>query len=178
MMAGGRRVLLPRRCVATPLAADARATVRSLGGATMGTAWRVMLVDSADVDLTALRQDIEALFDAIVAAMSTWEDTSEISRFNRAPAGSVHTLSHDFFTVLDKALQIAAETDGCFDPTIGPAVRAWGFGPAELSTLSAGVAERVAREARRVRCRSCCLPCQPPLCATDNIVDIIDRQHR
>jgi thiamine biosynthesis lipoprotein len=176
MIAGERRVLLPRRCVATPPAAGAHAAVQSLGGATMGTAWRVMLVEPAQIDLGTLRQDIEALFDAIIAAMSTWEETSEICRFNRAPAGRAHTLSPDFFTVLDKALQIAAETDGWFDPTLGNSVCAWGFGPPDAScpgtiaydrrdarpTLSAGVAERVAREARRVRCRSRCLPCHPP----------------
>lgn len=31
--------------------------------------------------------------------------------------------------MLDCALKIAAETDGAFDPTIGPLVNLWGFGP-------------------------------------------------
>ena len=129
MIAGERRVLLPRRCVVDPVPAGARAGIRSLGGTTMGTDWRVTLVETArPMDLGALRQRIEVLFTDIIAAMSTWDESSEISRFNRAPAGTVQTLSGAFCAVLEAAMRIAGETDGCFDPTIGPAVRAWGFG--------------------------------------------------
>lgn len=128
MIAGERRVLLPRRCVADPVPPGAQTAIRSLGGATMGTAWRVVLVEPAQVDWQALERDIESLFAAIIAAMSTWDNASEISRFNRASAGTAQCLSHDFFVVLVRALEIAAETDGCFDPTVGPAVCAWRFG--------------------------------------------------
>ncbi|MPY73775.1 MAG: FAD:protein FMN transferase [Alphaproteobacteria bacterium] len=147
MIAGERRVLLPRRCVAAPAPADKRYGIRSLGGVTMGTTWRVMLVEPAhSVDPDMLRRSIATLFASIIAAMSTWEASSEISRFNRAPAGTAQSLSHDFFVVLDKALQIAAETNGCFDPTVGSAVCAWGFGPQPASTFPA--------DARHARCRA------------------------
>src|SRR5690606_10699828 len=71
---------------------------------------------------------VQARLDAIVAQMSSWEPESNLSRFNRAPAGSWHALPDDFFTVMDCALQVARDSDGAFDPAIGALVGAWGFG--------------------------------------------------
>ncbi|HEY0269072.1 MAG TPA: FAD:protein FMN transferase, partial [Methyloradius sp.] len=40
-----------------------------------------------------------------------------------------HHVPAHFSRVLECALEIAADTDGAFDPTIGPLVNLWGFGP-------------------------------------------------
>ena len=37
-------------------------------------------------------------------------------------------VSADTFRVIEKALAIAALSDGAFDPTVGPLVEAWGIG--------------------------------------------------
>ncbi len=107
------------------------ACLHSLHGETMGTSWCVKLVASARADLHALHAGIQTQLDRVVAQMSTWETTSDISRFNRAPAQSWHALPADFFTVLSCAMEIARDSDGAYDPTIGPLVAAWGFGAAQ-----------------------------------------------
>lgn len=102
--------------------------IASLGGHTMGTTWQVKLVVARTRDLHPLHAGIQAQLDAIVAQMSTWEADSDISRFNRAEAGSEQALPPLFAQVLNAALDIAARSDGAFDPTIGPLVALWGFG--------------------------------------------------
>jgi FAD:protein FMN transferase len=61
--------------------------------------------------------------------MSHWVADSDLSRFNRAPAASWQSLPSEFFEVLSSALEVAAQTSGAFDPTIGRLVEEWGFGP-------------------------------------------------
>lgn len=59
--------------------------------------------------------------------MSTYNPNSLISQFNRAKTGL--TIDEHFAKVAAKALEIARETDGVFDPTVYPLMKAWGFGP-------------------------------------------------
>jgi len=102
--------------------------VHALYGETMGTRWRVDLCAARHAPLDALHGAVQSRLDAIVAQMSTYEADSDISRFNRARAGSWHVLPGDFFRVMDCALQVAEASDGAFDPAIGALVGAWGFG--------------------------------------------------
>jgi thiamine biosynthesis lipoprotein len=105
------------------------AATQRLSGSSMGTTWTVTAVTDADADTAGLREGIEAELDKVVAQMSTWEPGSDISRFNRASAGAVQVLPDGFFQVLDAALRLAKGTGGAFDPTVGPLVNLWGFGP-------------------------------------------------
>lgn len=103
-------------------------TIATLHGESMGTSWCVKLIASPRADLHALHAGIQSQLDQVVAQMSTWEADSDISQFNRRAAGSWQTLPQDFFTVLEYALQVSAESCGAYDPTVGPLVEAWGFG--------------------------------------------------
>ncbi len=68
--------------------------------------------------------------DSVVRQMSPWEPLSDLSRYNRAAAGGWTSLPPAFAQVLRCALEIAEQTDGAFDPTLGGLVDLWGFGPA------------------------------------------------
>ncbi|WP_235566451.1 FAD:protein FMN transferase [Lysobacter sp. Root667] len=109
-------------------AATATTGVHALAGRSMGTQWSVKLVADAAA-LPELEHGIQARLDGVVAQMSTWEADSEISRYNRAEAGTVQALPDGFYAVLDAALKLAADSGGAYDPTIGPLVNLWGFGP-------------------------------------------------
>jgi thiamine biosynthesis lipoprotein len=112
-------------------AVDARRAlaVHALGGATMGTRWHASVAAAPGADLHPLHDGVQACLDRVVAQMSTWERDSDISLYNRAPAGSWQALPQQFFDVLREALAIAAASEGAFDPSVGPLVEAWGFGP-------------------------------------------------
>ncbi|WP_156679387.1 FAD:protein FMN transferase [Sphingomonas profundi] len=96
----------------------------------MGTTWSARFVAPPGLDTAPVRAALVAELDGVIAAMSPWEPMSEISRFNRAPAGSWHTLSPPFFHVLQAGLALAEATGGAFDPAAGALVDLWGFGPA------------------------------------------------
>jgi len=107
---------------------NASTAVDTLAGETMGTTWCVKLV-APRASLHALHDGIQAQLDRVVAQMSTWREDSDLSRFNRAAAGSWIVLPEELFSVLRCALDIAQVSAGAFDPTVGPLVDLWGFGP-------------------------------------------------
>ena len=123
-MSAARRVVVPLD-LAPPVAAG---VVHCLHGLTMGTRWSVKLVADAKLPLQPLRDCIQRCLDDVVAQMSTWERESDLSRFNRAEAGSWQVLPPDFFQVLDYALCVARDSGGAYDPTAGALVDLWGFG--------------------------------------------------
>ena len=61
--------------------------------------------------------------------MSTYDPQSEISRFNKTEAGQCQAISAETQAVIDRSKLLYAKTEGAFDPTVGPLVNLWGFGP-------------------------------------------------
>lgn len=102
--------------------------VWSLAGQTMGTTWSAKVIAPPGTEKTWVEAAIQAELDAAVAVFSPWERDSEISRFNAAPAG-FHGLSEDFWSLLNAAMEMADDTNGAVDPTLGALVDLWGFGP-------------------------------------------------
>jgi len=105
------------------------AQVHSTSGATMGTTWSVQIVAAPDSSVAGLREDIQAALETVNSQMSTYREDSHLSRFNRAAPGESITLPAEFRAVLMEAMNLAEQTDGVYDPTIGPLVNLWGFGP-------------------------------------------------
>jgi thiamine biosynthesis lipoprotein len=93
----------------------------------MGTSWHITVPGGAAGE-GALRAAIDAELEAINDSMSTWLDDSEISRFNRLPAGGGMAVSPRFAAVLEAALAIGAASGGAYDVTVAPLVDLWGFG--------------------------------------------------
>lgn len=122
---------------------DAGAELATLGGATMGTTWAIRLAAPPGDDLADLRREVEALLARLVAQMSHWEPASLLSRYNRAPADSWTALPPEFAAVMATALDVAARSDGAFDPAIGALVDLWGYGPVP----AAGVPDAAAIDA-------------------------------
>ncbi|RZL62711.1 MAG: FAD:protein FMN transferase [Variovorax sp.] len=137
---------------AAPRAADP-ATLQQLAGRTMGTTWSLRFDNPAMLPLVEVRTAVETALDEVVAQMSHWAPESALSRYNRAPGGSSHPLPPAFAAVLRCALEEADRSAGALDPTVGPLVRLWGFGPDAAPSDEAHVAPSAAeREATRARC--------------------------
>jgi thiamine biosynthesis lipoprotein len=102
----------------------------TLGGPTMGVAWTLKALAPAGVSDAALRGMVQAAVDRVVDQMSDWESESDLSRFNRAPAGAWIRLPDDLLEVLRVGLELAQASGGAFDPTMGRVTGLWGFGPA------------------------------------------------
>jgi FAD:protein FMN transferase len=124
-----RRVAIPLDGLAPAPPADG-GRLEVLRGDAMGTSWAVTMVAPRHVTPVDARRAIEARLARVIAQMSTWEPASDLCRFNAAAAGTWHTLPAECFAVVACALRIARDTDGAYDPTVGPLVDLWGFGPA------------------------------------------------
>jgi thiamine biosynthesis lipoprotein len=122
--------------------------VHVLHGDTMGTRWRVCVAADARLALPPLHDAVQATLDRIVAQMSTWEAASDISRYNRAAAGSWQALPQPYGAVLACALDVAQASNGAYDPTVGPLVDLWGFGAGGRDPRVADAAEVAAASAR------------------------------
>lgn len=143
-----RRVLIPPTLDDPCLRPGVR-PVHALSGRTMGTSWSVKLAPPPGMHVPDLRDGIQGRLDRVVAEMSHWDPASDLGRFNRAPAGSWLGLPEDFATVLDCALTVARDSGGAYDPTVGPLVDLWGFGP---GGTRAGTPAPAAVEEARARC--------------------------
>lgn len=131
---------------AVPRRADP-ARLHQLAGRTMGTTWSLRFDNPGMRPLADVREAVESALARVIAQMSHWEADAEISRFNRAPAGTRHTLPAEFARVMACALQWAEDSGGAIDPTVGALVAGWGFGP----EANDGPAEANALETARQR---------------------------
>ena len=93
-------------------------------GAAMGTTYAVQAACPGGVPA----QRLAAVLDRVDRAMSTYDETSELAMFNRAPVGVPVPVSPWLADVADAAQRVAEETGGAFDATVGPLVAFWGFG--------------------------------------------------
>lgn len=99
-----------------------------ISGETMGSYYSVVIDSPGNANAQKLQEEMEAVFAAISRHMSTWDETSEISQFNRSTSTDWFPVSRDFAVVVHEAKRIHEISDGAFDPTLAPLIDAWGFG--------------------------------------------------
>jgi FAD:protein FMN transferase len=100
-----------------------------LSGETMGSTWTVKVAGAERGSEAELRDGIQAQFDAVNLALSTWRGDSALSRFNARDDGEWVDVDPELAAVMRYALSLAAASDGAYDVTVGPLVNLWGFGP-------------------------------------------------
>ena len=120
--------------VLTHLSGCDRQSVIKFAGETQGTTYHVTIAKTtSSLDSVELQQRVEQRLHEIDLALSNYRDDSELSQFNRAPAGEWIELGRDLNNVLKVSQQMSTESDGAFDITVAPLVDLWGFGPHKKS---------------------------------------------
>ncbi|MDW3196327.1 MAG: FAD:protein FMN transferase [Cytophagales bacterium] len=100
-------------------------TQQEFTGQTMGTIpYTVKVISKESLPIS---YGIDSVLKAFNQSLSTYIPDSEISTFNRLD--SLVYESEMFYPVLEKSREIHEATAGAFDPTVGPLVNIWGFGP-------------------------------------------------
>jgi thiamine biosynthesis lipoprotein len=95
-------------------------------GFTQGTTYSIVYDNKKNIDPQHLKQEVEKIFHNFDLSLSLYLDSSIISKINR----NEKVVADTFFTeVFKKSALISEMTDGAFDITVGPLVKAWGFGP-------------------------------------------------
>lgn len=113
------------------------AEVSAFSGQTMGTTfsvkYRAPQIPSPAIAMTAVENAL-ALVDE---SMSTYRPDSEVTLLNLEREGVFRPVSPEFLQVLTLSEKIHRLTGGAFDITVGPLVRAYGFGARALPSVPA-----------------------------------------
>lgn len=112
-------------------ACDAKREELILRGPTMGTSFSVKYLPEADSDTEALAKRVPQLLAHLDATLSTYQPQSELNQLNNAAVDEAVVVGGELWQVLLIAQRVYAETRGAFDPTVGPLVDLWGFGPVD-----------------------------------------------
>ena len=88
---------------------------------------------------------VAALLGRIDARMSTYDEASELMRFNEGPVGEWVPVSRELVEVVAAAKTVAEHTGGALDPTVGPLVALWGFGASAIPEAPDAAAVAAAR---------------------------------
>ena len=120
------RLFLALLAAVLPLQADTPLRVERSTDA-MGTTFTVVLYGS---DRASMNQAIDAAFEEahrLDALLSNYRPASEWSRINREAATRPVAVSPELFRLLSDCIAYSRTTEGSFDLTVGPLMRAWGF---------------------------------------------------
>ncbi len=134
----------PEPVVSTPAVAVVQPLVEVR--ACMGTRCEVQVVHA---DGARARRAIDRGFaeiDRVAALLTSWTETSDISRINAAAGRAPVKVARETIEVVQRGLWIAGETDGAFDITVGVFRGLWKFDEDRDGTLPdpAEVKRRVA----------------------------------
>jgi thiamine biosynthesis lipoprotein len=102
-------------------------------GFTQGTTYSIVYANNKNINPEVLKTKVEKLLSEFDMSLSLYKDSSIISRLNR----NEDVVPDTFFTeVFRKSALVSKMTNGAFDITVAPLVKAWGFGPDEHKNFS------------------------------------------
>lgn len=113
-------------CGSAKVTAD---SVWSLSGPTMGTRYAISVVGGEQAEAEALQAKVTERLAEVNRRMSTYDPESELSRFNSSETTEWFAVSEETASVVGAALELSRDSSGAYDPTVGPLVNLWGFGP-------------------------------------------------
>jgi len=98
----------------------------SFNGFVQGTTYSIVFENNGRYNPQDLKSEVEKILHDFDMSLSLYADSSILSKVNRNE--DVY-LDHFFVEAFNKSTYITEITDGAFDITVGPLVKAWGFGP-------------------------------------------------
>ena len=105
----------------------------NFSGFAQGTTYSVVFENSDKIDLVDLRKEVEKILHDFDMSLSLYQDSSVLSRINRNENFKPDSFFIEAFNI---SKEISVITDGAFDLTIGPLVKAWGFGPDDRKSFN------------------------------------------
>lgn len=109
------------------------ATYENFAGFAQGTTYSMVFENNGRLNPQDLQSDVEKILREFDLSLSLYVDSSVLSRVNRNEVLVVDDYFREAFRI---SAVISEMTDGAFDITVGPLVRAWGFGPEESRNFS------------------------------------------
>ncbi len=107
--------------------------IERIQGSTMGTRYSILWPAESSIEPAVIQQKVAELLVEINHQMSTYDEASELSRFNQAQAPHSQTISDSLVEVVALSIELNKQSEGYFDISVGPIVNLWGFGPNKAS---------------------------------------------
>lgn len=107
-------------------------------GRVHGTMYKISYQAPTGMPVT---ESLDSLFHAFDLSLSTFNDSSIISRINRND--STVEVDDWFASVFNTGLEVSANTDGAFDMTVAPLVNVWGFGFKKSESVTSGKVDSI-----------------------------------
>jgi thiamine biosynthesis lipoprotein len=99
--------------------------LHAVAGVAQGTTYSLQWTGGAtEPEVAAAAEQELARIDAL---LSNYRSDSTLEQFNAAESTEPIEVPSELVALLELAKRIHAASDGCFDPTVRPLVRAWGF---------------------------------------------------
>ena len=95
----------------------------------MGTTYSIKYNSQKNITPQQVSDGVEKLLKDFNQVASTYISDSEISLINKSDAFENKKVSKEMQFLIKRGFEIAKKTNEHFDPTIGPLVNVWGFGP-------------------------------------------------
>ena len=95
----------------------------------MGTTYSIKYNSQKNITPQQVSDGVEKLLKDFNQVASTYISDSEISLINKSDVFENKTVSKEMQFLIKRGFEIAKNTNDYFDPTIGPLVNLWGFGP-------------------------------------------------
>lgn len=132
MLISRRNVILGLAASTTCWPAPAVAEGHLISGRAFGSSWRLTVENTRQ--MKPAKAPIEKIIALVDNLMSPYKSTSALSQFNASHTIDWQTMPASVCSVASSALHISQQTNGAFDPTVGPLVSRFGFGPIEGGT--------------------------------------------
>lgn len=91
----------------------------------MGTLFRLVLFGPDEAAARDAAAAALARVSDLNRILSDYDPESEVSRLSRHPPGTAVPVSAELFALLEESQQLAVDSGGAFDVTVGPIVRLW-----------------------------------------------------
>jgi len=91
------------------------------------------------------QKDLNKFFEEFNQEFSTYRSDSVVTAFNQAPAHKPIKVSSRFIEMLNLSEKFYQETEGAYDPTLGPVIKLWGFGGGSLKKIPSELELKKAR---------------------------------
>lgn len=124
------KLLVRTLLVITLLAAAACTSLgrHYLSGDGLGAQWSVTIAGELPHARSIIQQGVQQRIDEVSGELSRWHAGSSLNALNASASAGWQSVPPTLFEALDRALVLAEQTGGAYDPTVGPLVEAWGFG--------------------------------------------------
>ncbi|HOU03161.1 MAG TPA: FAD:protein FMN transferase [Bacteroidales bacterium] len=104
-------------------------TFSDFNGFTQGTTYSITYENPGNISPEELQFKVETILYRFDMSLSLYQDSSIVTRINRNENAVPDSFFIDVFSQSKKIWEL---TGGAFDITVGPLVKAWGFGPDEV----------------------------------------------